>query len=519
MTGEGFPTCLINQTRLAGGSYISYRVCKEADLKRICLALVTLVGFLLMATMALTQESQAPQAAAGQTTVVPKAPEQQTASATKVYTGKVVDAVTKAPIEGAPVTLGDQMVRTDKEGAFRIEGAGEKLRFRAVGHKRKDVPLAELGNPNPEIALEPFQVRGLYLTVYGAASPKIRGAALEALERNNMNALVIDIKGDRGFIPFKVNIPLAEEIGVQKIILNKDYPAFIKGLKEKNLYLIARIVVFKDDPLAAAKPEWAVKIKGGGVFRDRERLRWTDPFRKEVWDYNIAIAKTAAELGFDEIQFDYVRCPDNRGVAFSQPSTRESRTNAITGFLQTAYKALIPYNVFVAADVFGYVPWNEGDIDIGQQIVPITKAVDIISLMVYPSGYHLGIPKYRNPIKHPYETVYLTHTKAQERTKASSLQFRPWLQAFRDYAYGGGDFTEERMRIQIKAAEDFGASGFMFWNPRNLYPTGIFYTGNGEKKGRQLQAASAKAAPTPGEGGAADNKTQPATSSAVQETK
>lgn len=488
-------------------------------MKRICIGLTTLAGFLLLVSIGLAQESKTPPTAAGQAEKPSTPAEPQPAGAAKVFTGKVVDAVTKAPLEGAPVTLGDCMVRTDKDGFFRIEGTGEILRLRAISHKRRDVPLAELTGPNTEIALDPIKVKALYLTVYGAASPKIRGAALEALERNNMNALVIDVKGDRGFIPFKVDIPLAEEIGAQKIILNKDYPGFIRGLKEKNLYLIARIVVFKDDPLAAAKPQWAVKTKGGGVFRDRERLRWTDPFRKEVWDYNIAIAKAAAEMGFDEIQFDYVRCPDNRGVAFSQPSTQDSRTNAITGFLEAAYKALIPYNVFVAADVFGYVPWNEGDIDIGQQIVPLVKAVDIVSLMVYPSGYHLGIPKYRHPIKHIYETVYLTHTKAQERTKASSLQFRPWLQAFRDYAYGGGDFTEERMRIQIKAAEDFGASGFMFWNPRNQYPTGVFYTGNGDKIARRQQAPNPNYTAPQGEGSDAGGKGQQEKPSSGQENK
>ena len=134
------------------------------------------------------------------------------------------------------------------------------------------------------------------------------------------------MNGDRGYIPFKVDLPLAEEIGAQKTILIKDIKGLIQGLKEKNLYLIARIVVFKDDPLAAARPEWAVKNKGGGVFLDRERLRWVDPFRLEVWDYNIAIAKIMAELGFDEIQFDYVRFPDNRGTGFSQPANEDSRT-------------------------------------------------------------------------------------------------------------------------------------------------------------------------------------------------
>lgn len=430
--------------------------------KRQGLGFLVIIGSLFL-SLAGAEEASVPERAAG--TRVP-------------LQGRVIDARDKEPIPAAVVTLGDQQVKTDHEGRFRISGEGDKLRLRAAGYKRREVPLAELKDPAPDLALEPFKVKALYLTPYGAAT-KLKDAALEVIERNNLNALVIDVKGDRGFIPFKVDLPLAQEVGAQKTILIRDMPAFIKSLKEKNLYLIARIVVFKDDPLAAAKPQWAVKTKGGGVFFDREKLRWVDPFIREVWHYNIAVAKIAAELGFDEIQFDYVRFPDNRGTGFSQPATEESRTQTINGFLEAAYQALKPYNVFVAADIFGYVPWNANDTDIGQKIVPVTNTVDIVSLMVYPSGYHLGIPNYRNPVQHPYEIVHLTLKKAQERTRASSLRFRPWLQAFRDYAFRGGDFKEERMRIQIKAAEDFGASGWMFWNPRNVYPTGRFYHGNG----------------------------------------
>jgi hypothetical protein len=387
-------------------------------------------------------------------------------------TGRVLDAKTQAPIARAFVAVGEQGVWTDQEGRFQLDAAGETLKVKAPGYQRREVPLA--GQAEAEITLEPFQVKALYLTVYGVAVPRIREAAIAAVERNNMNALVIDIKGDRSFIPFPVDIPLAKEVGAQNTILVKDMRAMVAALKEKNLYLIARIVVFKDNLLATAKPEWSVRTKGGAFFKDRERLRWIDPFRREAWDYNIALAKIAAELGFDEVQFDYVRFPDNRGTGYSQPADENSRTATITAFLETAYKALIPYNIMVGADIFGYVCWNTNDTDIGQKIAPIVNAVDVVCPMVYPSGYTWGIPNYRNPVKHPYEIVYLSLKRAQERTGVSPLRFRPWLQAFRDYAYGGGDFTEERMRIQIKASQDFGASGFMFWNPRNIYPTGIF---------------------------------------------
>jgi hypothetical protein len=390
--------------------------------------------------------------------------------AVHAYDGTVVSAQTQEPIAGAIVTLGDQQVHTDKDGTFHLEGPGETLMLRAPGYTRQEIPISKLGNPHPEIALTPFKVKALYLTVYGIASKKLRTAALETIAANHMNALVIDVKGDRGIIPFKVDIPLAQEIGAQKLILIKDMPAMVASLKKRGLYLIARIVVFKDDPLAAARPQWAVKTKSGGVFRDREKLRWVDPFRREVWDYNIAIAKAAAKLGFDEIQFDYVRCPDKKGLVFSQPSNQDTRTAAITGFLEAAHRALAPYNVMVSADIFGYVCWNLDDTGIGQKISEAVKAVDVVSPMLYPSGYQWGIPHYRNPVQHPYEIVYLSLKRAQERTDVNPLRFRPWLQAFRDYAFHGGDFKDARMRTQIAAANKFGASGWMFWNPRNIYP-------------------------------------------------
>ena len=391
----------------------------------------------------------------------------------RFHKGKIIDAKTKEPIAGALVTLGDTVVRTDKGGLFHTDGLGQTLKLRAPGYARKAVPVAALANPDSEIALTPFKVKGLYLTVYGAASKKLRQAALETIKANHLNALVIDVKGDRGFIPFKVDIPLAQEIGAQNTILIKDMPAFVAGLKAQGLYLIARIVVFKDDFLAAARPQWAVR-RNDAVFRDREGLRWVDPFRHEVWDYNIAIAKAAAALGFDEIQFDYVRCPDKKGVVFSQPSTQKNRTAAITGFLSAAHQALAPTNVFVSADIFGYVPWNLDDTGVGQTIDGVLSAVDIVSPMLYPSGFQFGIPHYKNPVQHPYEIVYQSLKKAQERTGASPLRFRPWIQAFRDYAFHGGNFGVDRMRIQIKAVDDFGASGWMFWNPRNIYPKGNF---------------------------------------------
>lgn len=280
---------------------------------------------------------------------------------------------------------------------------------------------------------------------------------------------MIDVKGDRGQISYQSAIPLAAEVGAQKIKPVKDLPGLMATLKARDIYTIARIVVFKDNPLALARPELAVRSTSGAIWRDREDLAWTDPFLQEVWDYNIAIAEEAAQLGFDEIQFDYVRFPDRTGLRFSQPSTEASRVQAITGFLQTARQRLVPYNVFVAADIFGYVCWNPGDTLIGQRLAELASSTDYLSPMLYPSGFQFGIPGYRNPVQNPFPIVFLSLQQAQKRTGLPPVRFRPWLQAFRDYAFDGRSFAGQPLRQQITAAEKFGANGWMLWNPSNVY--------------------------------------------------
>ena len=289
------------------------------------------------------------------------------------------------------------------------------------------------------------------------------------IEETELNALVIDVKGDRGMIPYRSSVPLAAEVGGQRIITVRDADGLFKFFKEKGIYMIARIVVFKDDLLATARPDLAVRTPAGELWRDREHLAWVDPFHKEIWNYNIQIAEEAAKLGFDEIQFDYVRFPDSHHPQFSQPNTEEGRVKAVSGFLQEARARLAPYNVFVSADIFGYVCWNLNDTDIGQKLDPMASAVDYLSPMLYPSGFQFGIPGYRNPVQNPHEIVYLTLKKAQERTKISPLRFRPWLQAFKDYAFDRRQFNGKEVRDQISASEKFGSQGWMLWNPVNHY--------------------------------------------------
>jgi hypothetical protein len=385
-------------------------------------------------------------------------------------TVNVLDRHTGQPVAEAAAVLNGKPLNASAPGVFTLPEASGTLAVRAAGYNRVEQALAE---PAPgegiDVRLTPFSPKALYLSFYGVGSKVLREPALKMIEETELNALVIDVKGDRGMIPYRSTVALASEVGAQRIITVREPSALIASLKERGIYTIARIVVFKDDLLATARPELAVKTPGGEVWRDREHLGWVDPFRKEVWAYNLQIAEEAARLGFDEIQFDYVRFPDSRSPRFSQPSTEEGRVGAIAGFLREARSRLAPYNVFVAADIFGYVCWNLNDTDIGQKLDPIAASVDYLCPMLYPSGFQFGIPGYRNPVQHPHEIVYLSLKRAQERTKIAPARFRPWLQAFKDYAFDRRQFVGKEIADQIKASDAFGSHGWMLWNPGNVY--------------------------------------------------
>lgn len=383
--------------------------------------------------------------------------------------GRIYDAMTGQPLEGAIVTLDDAVARTEASGSFQIRGAGLQLDSRAYGYQRVRVDLAQRENWIQEIGLKPLAPKALYLSFYGIGDRGLRESALKLIETTELNALVIDIKGDRGMISYRSKVPLAAQVGAQQLFTIKDAAPLLKSLHDKGIYLIARIVVFKDNPLASARPDLAVKLPSGAVWHDREGLGWTDPFKKEVWDYNIEVAVEAAQYGFDEIQFDYLRFPDARGLVFSMPNTQENRVRVIADFLEAARRKLTPYNVFLSADLFGYVCWNLDDTGIGQTLEGIAPHLDYLSPMLYPSGFHLGIPGCTDPVAHSYEIVYRSLTRAKERSALPPVRFRPWLQAFRDYAFDRRPFAAREIMRQIRAAEDFGANGWMLWNPQNDY--------------------------------------------------
>lgn len=388
----------------------------------------------------------------------------------QTITGKVVDSLTKKPIRETIVTLDRDVVRTDGAGMFVTKGMVNKVAIRAQGYLRTELTIKTPLVSRPlQIELAPFRPKAVYLSIYGIGSGTLRRAALKLIEETEINALVIDVKGDRGLIGYKSSVPLASAVGAQKVRTVRDMKGLMRSLKEKGIYTIARIVVFKDNLLAMSQPDLAVRTPKGEIWIDRERLAWADPFNKKVWDYNIDIAVEAARYGFDEIQFDYVRFPDAGGLVFSMPNTEEGRVGAVSGFLGEAKRRLAPYNVFLAADIFGYASWNLNDTKIGQKLGPLAQDLEYLSPMLYPSGFQYGIPGFRNPVAHPHEIVYLSLEKARERTNLQPVRFRPWLQAFRDYAFDRRQFRGQEIRSQINAAEKFGSNGWMLWNSHNIY--------------------------------------------------
>ena len=391
----------------------------------------------------------------------------------KLVEGRILDAQRKSPVRGASVWVGNVEAVTDVEGRFSITPptSGRAAFVKAPGYEKKRLALN--GGEELTVLLNPQTVRAAYLTYYGVADKGIRTRVLDLVSRTELNAVVIDVKGDRGLIPYRTGVAAAADAGAQGPVIIKEFDALMADLKARGIYTIARIVAFKDNVLATRRPDLAIiDTRTGKPWIDNEKLAWVDPFREEVWDYLIAVAREAADKGFDEIQFDYVRFPTDGKLSaarYARPNTPETRLPAITGFLAKARRELGPTGVFLAADLFGYTAFNVNDTDIGQRIEELAQHLDYICPMVYPSGYHLGIPGFRNPVQHPYEVVRESVRLIRKRSAHTVAQVRPWLQDFRDYAFDRRIFGAREIRAQIRGADEAGAVGWMLWNPRNDY--------------------------------------------------
>jgi hypothetical protein len=383
--------------------------------------------------------------------------------------GRIVDATSGAGIADATVTVDGEAVTTSAAGNFHIDKSGERVLARAPGYRANASATADFLKDGTVLQLTPFRPKALYLSAYTMAYAPKRDAALKLIAEGGLNAVVVDLKNDQGLVVYPTAVPTAAQIGARRVTTIRDLAVAVNRFHEQHLYAIARIVVFKDNLLATAHPDWAVHRDDGSIYRDNEGMAWIEAFHQEARDYVIALATEAARAGFDEVQFDYVRFPDSRHLKFSQESTEETRVDAITTLLKQARKALTPYNTYLSADIFGYVCWNTDDTHIGQHLENLVAAVDYVSPMLYPSGFQFGIRGYPDPVAQPYEIVNRSLEHAKQRVKLPGVRFRPWLQDFRDYAFDRRDFGPAEVSAQIRAAEDADSDGWMIWNPRNVY--------------------------------------------------
>jgi hypothetical protein len=322
-------------------------------------------------------------------------------------------------------------------------------------------------------------VKGLYISYNALGSEDFREHVKQLIETTEINALVLDFKGDHGYLTFPTQVAMAKEIGADMAPTLPDPTDFMQWLKDHGVYTIARIVVFKDSLFATAHPELAIMdSETGGIWTDAEGLGWADPSYHATWDYNAALAEEAAKMGFNEVQFDYVRFPTDGSVGratLALENTQENRTAAITGLLKRTKEALAPYNVKLAADTFGYTSWVADDQGIGQHLESIAPYLDVISPMAYPSTYNFGLPeedpKYANAIAYPYEIVNRTVQRAVERAKAvnPNIEIRPWIQDFQDYAFDQRVYTPGEIRLQMDGARDAGGRGWLLWDPAVSY--------------------------------------------------
>lgn len=318
----------------------------------------------------------------------------------------------------------------------------------------------------------PPSVKAVYMTSWVAGTPSLRSRVVRLIEESELNALVIDIKDYSGKISFQADDPLIAGYGA---IENRipDIKEFIGELHDKGIYVIGRISVFQDPHIAALRPDLAVQSKKTkSPWRDFKGLSWVDPASREVWEYTAAIGKVSYEVGFDELNLDYIRFPsdgDMRDIsypAYNASTTRKSQQ--IEEFFSFISRTLRrETGAALSADLFGMTTTNRDDLNIGQVLERAALHFDYIAPMVYPSHYPPGFLGMQNPAAEPYRVVKYSLDRARERLRAatSTARLRPWLQDF-DL---GAEYTPEMVRAQIKATYDASVNSWMLWDPSNIY--------------------------------------------------
>ena len=329
--------------------------------------------------------------------------------------------------------------------------------------------LTTLPEPEPRIRFpKPEIVRGIYLTAWSAGSERKMKQVLSLLEQTELNALVIDVR-DRGFVFWETGIALADESGATtKAVPRPD--ELMNKLEERGIYPIARISCFQDVWVPKIRSDLAVQKKDGTPWKDRAGNTWLDPYNQRNWEYIGRVVDFAMDIGFAEVQLDYVRFPSEGNLSDvvypaqeEYPDPDASKTDVIAAFARFILERVREKDRILSADIFGIVSSSESDQGIGQSLEKVAEPFDLICPMVYPSHYARGEYGIDNPEKSPYSVVSKSIADFIERLPDKPI--RPWLQDFSLRVKYGKD----EVQSQIKAIKELDCEEYLLWNPRNLY--------------------------------------------------
>lgn len=322
-------------------------------------------------------------------------------------------------------------------------------------------------------------VRGVFVTGNTASGSRM-DEIIALIDETELNAVVIDVKDDNGYLLFHSKSAETYNPTANEHVYMEDVKPLIEKLKAHNVYIIARIVTFKSPLYAKAHPERAIVYKDSqALYSDADGLIWASPFDLSLWEYNIGVAKEAAKLGFDEIQFDYVRFPAiaNKNAMDYRNKSGLSHTAAIQKFLMKAYETLHSEGVVVSADVFGWVATAKDDVGIGQHWEALSNVVDTMCPMMYPSHYGANNFGLSVPDAYPYETIDRSIKDAIDRDKNlyTPATLRPWIQDFTaSWVKGHIRYGAKEVKAQIDALRANGVNEYLVWNAGNYYSKEAF---------------------------------------------
>ena len=317
-------------------------------------------------------------------------------------------------------------------------------------------------------------VKALYVNAWAFGGSKL-SSLVSLADSTEINAFVIDVKDDTGCLLYPSDVRVAQEIGATKCVRTRDVRSRLDTLRAHDIYPIARIVVAKDPLLAERRPGWSVQHVNGGLWRDRIDIAWVDAFNDSVWIYAAQLAEEAVHLGFAEVQFDYVRFPDEPKEAMAQAifaSRRPGETQraGVQMGVRILTTRLEHLGVPVTFDIFGLTASTTGDLGIGQVWEDFATVADVVLPMVYPSHYYRGSYGIDWPNGEPYRVVRhaLKEAIARSQPLANAAIIRPYLQAF-TLGRRKPRYTPHEIREQIRAAEELGIDSWVLWNPRSVY--------------------------------------------------